>query len=122
MAIERSYEERLLGLLGLALRAGRLAVGARAVEALVGAGRRPLVILARDMGAAQRARLLRLAPVRGFLADAVGRRELASTLGRRELAVVAVADPDFVRGIEGLGGAEAPATGTGSPRPGRGRR
>jgi ribosomal protein L7Ae-like RNA K-turn-binding protein len=94
--------ERLLGLLGLACRAGRLALGARAVTAMVSEGRRPLVIVARDAGASQRERLLRLAPVRRLLADAVDRQQLARALGRRELAVVAVADPDFVRGIEGI--------------------
>ena len=102
MVAERDVTERLLGLLGLACRAGRLALGARAVESLVKAGRRPLVVVARDAGPTQRARLLRLAPVRGFLADHVGRQDLARTLGRRELAVVAVADPAFVRGIEKL--------------------
>lgn len=92
--------ERLLGLLGLACRAGRLALGAHAVTAMVNEGRRPLVILARDAGAAQAQRLRRLSPVRRLLADAVDRAELARALGRRELAVVAVADADFVRGIE----------------------
>lgn len=130
--------ERLLGLLGLACRAGRLALGARAVAALVARGRRPLVILARDAGAAQRDRLLRLSPVRRVVAGAVGREDLARALGRRELVVVAVADPSFVRGIErldlaGMAGAEGAAdkagsTGTDSssgvsgPRRGRGRR
>ena len=102
MASEPDPRQRLLGLLGLACRAGRLAVGATAVAAMVAEGRRPLVIVARDTGAAQKARLLRLSPVRRVLADVVGRDDLARALGRRELAVVAVADPSFVRGIEQL--------------------
>jgi ribosomal protein L7Ae-like RNA K-turn-binding protein len=110
--------ERLLGLLGLACRAGRLALGARAVTAMVSEGRRPLVILARDTGPAQRERLLRLSPVRRILDDAVDRRQLAQALGRSELAVVAVADPDFVRGIERLDQGDE----GGEPRRARGRR
>lgn len=103
------YAEQLLGLLGLARRAGRLAVGGSEVRALVARGRCPLVILARDAGADQRARLARLGPLRGVMADAVGRAELARALGRRELVVVAVDDPHFIAGIEALsaGGGDA---------------
>jgi ribosomal protein L7Ae-like RNA K-turn-binding protein len=89
--------------LGLALRAGKLALGASAVEERVIRGRRPLVILARGAGESQRRHLLRLAPVRGFVVDVVGREDLARRLGRRELSVAAVDDPDFVAGIERLG-------------------
>ena len=48
--------ERVLGLLGLARRAGRLAMGATAVEKLVRHGRPPVVIIARDAGENQRRR------------------------------------------------------------------
>ncbi len=95
--------DRLLGLLGLARRAGKLALGAGAVQDLVRKGRRPLVILARDIGPAQRQRLLRLQPVRGFLLDAVGRDDLGRALGRKELAVVALSDRGFVNGVLALG-------------------
>jgi ribosomal protein L7Ae-like RNA K-turn-binding protein len=93
---------RLLGLLGLARRAGRLALGASEVQALVARGRRPLVILARDAGGDLRSRLARSGPLRGVLADAVDKAELARAFGRRELAVVAVDDPHFIAGIEAL--------------------
>ena len=95
---------RLLGLLGLARRAGKLAVGTSAVERMVHEGRRPLLIIASDAGEGPRTRLLRLAPVRGVLADVVSRDDLAMALGRKELTVVAVGDPDFVHGIERLAG------------------
>ncbi len=99
--------EKLLGLLGLARRAGQLAVGATAVEVLVRGGRRPWLIVARDAGASTRARLARLAPVRGVVDDAVDGAELARALGRAALTVVAVGDPGFVRGIERLLGGAA---------------
>jgi ribosomal protein L7Ae-like RNA K-turn-binding protein len=101
------YGHRLLGLLGLALRAGRLAVGATAVERMVHEGRRPLLVIASDAGEGARGRLQRLTPVRTVLDGAVTRDELAEAFGRRELTVVAVSDPDFVKGIERLAGGPA---------------
>jgi hypothetical protein len=95
--------EKALGLLGLARRSGKLAVGASAVEQLVHRGRRPVVIVARDAGASQRRRLLALQPVRGFVDDAFDRATLAQKLGRGELVVVAVSEPGFVSGLIGLG-------------------
>lgn len=95
--------ERLLGLLGLARRAGALAVGASAVEAMVRGGKRPVVVLARDTSANQHRRWLTLRPVRGFVVDHLDRADLAQRLGRGDLTVVAVADQGFVRGLEQLG-------------------
>jgi len=95
--------ERLLGLLGLARRAGALAVGASAVEALVRTGKRPVVVLARDTSPNQHRRWLTLRPVRGFVVDHLDRAHLSQRLGRGDLTVVAVADMGFVRGLEQLG-------------------
>jgi ribosomal protein L30E len=94
---------RLLALLGLALRAGKLQMGWSAVEQAVHRGKRPLVILATDMGPSQRARALRLEPVLGFVTDAVTGADLAATLGREKLSIVSVSDPGFVGGIRKLG-------------------
>ena len=94
---------KLLGLLGLAQRAGKLALGGRAVTRLVRKRRMPLVIIARDVGPAQRRKWLTLEPVRGFLLDAVSCEELARALGRNRLAVLAIDDEGFVAGIEKLG-------------------
>ncbi len=98
-----SSPSKLLGLLGLAHRAGKLAIGATEVENLVHRNRRPVVIVARDAGVALRRRLLRLNPVRGFLPETVDRLDLAHLLGRSQVAVVAVSDQGFVRGILRLG-------------------
>lgn len=94
---------KLLALLGLARRAGKLAVGWSAVEQSVHRNEKPLVILAVDMGAGQRARALRWEPVRGFVADVVTCDDLAAHLGRDKLSVVSVCDPGFVDGIRKLG-------------------
>ena len=53
--MDRGRREKLLSLLGLAQRGGKLAVGARAVEKLVKQGQKPVVVLATDAGASQRA-------------------------------------------------------------------
>ena len=95
--------ERVLGLLGLARRAGRLAMGATAVEQLVQRGQRPVIVIARDAGASQRRRVLGLDPVRGVVDGVLDRQQLAARLGREDLVTVAVADMGFVRGLQALG-------------------
>lgn len=94
---------RLLALLGLALRAGKLQVGWSAVEQAVHRGKQPLVVLATDMGASQRTRAMRLEPVRGFVTGVVTGADLAASLGRNKLSIVSVTDPGFVGGIRKLG-------------------
>jgi ribosomal protein L7Ae-like RNA K-turn-binding protein len=103
METDAETREKALGLLGLARRSGKLAVGASAVEQMIQRGKRPVVILAQDAGASQRRRLLALRPVRGFVADVFDRATLAQRLGRGELVVVAVSEPGFVSGLIGLG-------------------
>jgi len=89
----------LCGLLGLARRAGKLALGASAVERMVHGGDKPLVILASDAGASLRGSTERWDPVEGVVADVLTSDEMAEAMGREKLAVMAVADPGFVRGI-----------------------
>ena len=100
--MDRERVDRLLNLLGLARRAGRLAVGFSAVERLVKRGERPLIVVARDIGAAQREKVRRWQPVAGCVEDIVTSAELADRLGRQKLAVVGVSDPGFVKGIAEL--------------------
>ena len=92
-------KKTLLGLLGLARRAGKVAVGFDAVAKLIAKGRKPLVIVASDVSPGQREKIMRLEPVREFWTDRVGRDELAPALGRKELVVAALDDPDFLRGL-----------------------
>lgn len=98
-----AVDERLLALLGLARRAGKLAVGISAVEHLVHSGARPVVVIAAGIGPAQRRKILALRPVRGVIDGRIDRAMLAQRLGRDELVVVAVADPGFVAGLQELG-------------------
>lgn len=108
---DRERQERqqaLLQLLGLARRAGKLAVGRSAVGEMVRRGRRPLIVLARDAGGALVQWAERLEPVAGVVADAVDRQQLAQAMGRAEVAVVAVDDRGFLRGLAKLGGDREP--------------
>jgi len=95
-------EQKLLGLLGLARRAGKLAVGFTAVEKSVRRGERPLIIMATDIGASQKAKIGRWEPLRGTLTDVLSAEVLAKAMGREKLSVVGVSDAGFVKGIQKL--------------------
>jgi hypothetical protein len=78
-----------LGLLGIARRAGELAVGFEQVRELAAEGRVGLLVVAADAAPASRARLRALAPA----ADAIAlfsRDELARALGRENVVQLAV--------------------------------
>ncbi|RKZ18130.1 hypothetical protein DRQ50_04350 [bacterium] len=91
--------DRLCGLLGLARRAGKLAVGASAVERMVHQDFRPLVVVASDAGTSLRGTVERWEDLRAVLDDVLTSEDLARVFGREKLAIVAVSDPGFVRGI-----------------------
>jgi len=98
----RENAQKVIGLLGLALRAGKLALGFSAVEKLVRRGEKPLVIVATDVGAASRGKIENWSPVRGLLDDVLTGDEMAQAFGRNKLSVVGLKDPGFVKGIEKL--------------------
>ena len=93
-------KEKILGLLGLARRAGKLAMGFNAVERLVKRGARPLVIVATDIGPSQRNKVFAWEPVRGLMSDVLTGEEMARTLGREKLVVLGLSDPGFIKGIQ----------------------
>ena len=93
----------MLGLLGLARRAGKLGMGFSAVEKMVAKGENPVVIAASDMGESLRGKVSRWQPVRGVVTDVLTGEDMARAFGRDKLAVVAVSDSGFVKGIRKLG-------------------
>ena len=113
---QRDLVERVLTLLGLARRAGRLAIGGTAVEKLVRNGARPVVVLARDAGGSQRQRCARWQPLRGVISGLVTRADLSRQFGRDDLVVVAVADPGIVHGLLQLGVVDDPQEQAGTLR------
>jgi ribosomal protein L7Ae-like RNA K-turn-binding protein len=105
MTVERDDEvrsvlvSRIFGLLGLAQRAGKLAVGTTAVRSMTARPRPTVMILARDTSEGQKEKLARLVNEKRLIDDLVDRDELARAFGRNELTVVAVQDSGFVKGI-----------------------
>ena len=91
---------KLLGLLGLARRAGKLTMGFNGVDQLVRRGQNPFVIVAKDAGPSQKNKFLGWQPVRGFLGDLLTAEEMARTLGREKLVVVGLCDRGFIKGIQ----------------------
>lgn len=95
--------DKLIGLLGLARRAGRLGMGVSAVEKMVAKGENPMVIAATDVGESLKGKISRWEPVRGVVDNVLTGEDMARAFGREKLAVVAVSDSGFVKGIRKLG-------------------
>lgn len=82
---ERALAERAQGLLGLARRAGRLAVGAHAARGALASGEAAVLVQARDAAADGRAKLERLRAAAApdcAAAEVLSRAEIAAALGR----------------------------------------
>jgi ribosomal protein L7Ae-like RNA K-turn-binding protein len=99
----RDQADKLLGLLGLARKAGKLGLGFSAVDNMVARGENPLVVTAVDIGDSLKVKVSRWQPVRGIVADVLTGEDMARALGRDRIAVVGVSDSGFVKGIRKLG-------------------
>ncbi len=97
--MDRSKADKLLGLLGLANRAGRLGIGFTQVDKMVRRGENPLVIMSDGIGASQKNRMERWEPTRGTVKGILTGEEMAQAMGREKLAVLGVSDSGFVKGI-----------------------
>ncbi len=100
--MEQVDGQKLLALLGLARRAGKLALGYSAVEKIVRRGEKPLVIVVSDIGPSQLSKVSRWEPIRGTLSGVLTGAELAQAMGRDKLSVVGVSDAGFIKGIQKL--------------------
>ena len=88
--------------MGLARRAGKLAVGFNAVEQLVRKSGNTLVVAASDMGGAQKSKVQRFDNLGGLIDDALTSEQMADAFGRNKLAIIGLSDPGFVKGIKKL--------------------
>lgn len=96
----RPGEAGALSALGLARRAGRAAVGTRAVREAAAAGRLELLVLARDAGGNARGRLGRSLTEAGAPVLECGTRAaLGAALGRGPTVAVGVTDPGLASRI-----------------------
>jgi ribosomal protein L7Ae-like RNA K-turn-binding protein len=115
---EADPERRALEALGLALRAGRAAVGTRQVAEAARSGELELVVWAGDASPNARRRisgpLKEAEPVQVTLGD---RASLGDALGRAPVVVVGVSDRGLAAKIAGLAGRGAPPRGTAPPEP-----
>ena len=98
---------KLIRLLGLGLRAGRVVVGVTGVRAQLQRDGLSCVVLAADASARTREKVERLARARGVSVLAgPAALDLGSGLGRRPVQAVGVADAGLARGLLRLGRSE----------------
>jgi len=98
---------KLVRLLGLGLRAGRLVVGVTGVRAQLQRDGLSCVVLAADASARTREKVERLARARGVSVLAgPAALDLGAGLGRRPVQAVGVADAGLARGLLRLGRSE----------------
>ncbi len=98
---------KLIRLLGLGLRAGRLVVGVTGVRAQLQRDGLSCVVLAADASARTREKVERLARARGVSVLAgPAALDLGAGLGRRPVQAVGVADAGLARGLLRLGRSE----------------
>ncbi len=98
---------KLIRLLGLGLRAGRVVVGVTGVRAQLQRDGLRCVVLAADASARTREKVERLARARGVSVLAgPAALDLGAGLGRRPVQAVGVADAGLARGLLRLGRSE----------------
>ena len=99
--------DRVLGLLGLARRAGKLALGRQAVLQAVIHDRASLIVLAGDASIRTSSEFARRSNTAGVPVITMADMELlGKSVGSSPLAVCAVCDKDFARGIASLVGVD----------------
>jgi predicted RNA-binding protein YlxR (DUF448 family)/ribosomal protein L30E len=98
-ALQSAADQRVWSLIGLARRAGKLALGAKAVEHACKSEAAELLVVATDARAAGEGAWLESA-VRSGRAAAYGTKvELGAALGRKDVGVVAVLDAGLSRSL-----------------------
>lgn len=96
--------ERVLGLLGLGLRGGRVVIGVEAVRAGLQRGDLACIVMAADASPRAVAKIDKLATARGMPRVVVAESAaLGARLGRPPVMVVGVRDPKLAAGIVAAG-------------------
>lgn len=89
----------IIGLLGLAQRAGKVIIGTTAVESELRRSREILLIFAEDFSTATKAKLLATATRQPQVLQVGTMAEWGKYFGRQQVGVIAVIDKNFVAGI-----------------------
>ena len=92
--------DRVAGLLGLGLKAGRVVIGVAGVRAGLQRGSLACVVLAADAGPRTHEKVTRLAQAKGVpLITGPEAAQLGARLGRPPVQAVGVEDPALARGL-----------------------
>jgi ribosomal protein L7Ae-like RNA K-turn-binding protein len=95
--------DRLVGLLGLGLRAGQVVIGVTGVRARLQQGRLAVVVLAADASPRTRDKVERLAQARGVpVLAGPSAAQLGAQLGRPPVQTVGTGDRALARGLQRL--------------------
>lgn len=100
--------DRLLGMVGLAVRAGKAAFGVFMTEKAIDEGRARLVIASEDIGASNRRRIEnRCADLDVKLIFYSDKASLSHAAGKKDMPVIAICDDGFAQAIVKIyGGAQ----------------
>lgn len=101
MATEREDRDVVLALLGIARRAGAIAIGAQAISSAAKSGKLRLVVLAEDASVNAAKRLGRAADETTVVAGP-SRDEIGRALGRPPIAAVGVTDAGLATRLAGV--------------------
>lgn len=97
---------RVLGLIGLGLRAGHVVVGVDAVRSSLQAGKCECVVVARDATPRANDKVIRLAKAKGVpLVEGPDAVLLGERLGRPPVMVVGIRDRALAAGVQGAAAA-----------------
>ncbi len=100
-----AYEQKILGLIGLAAKAGQLVKGTDAVLEGLANGKVHLVIVAVDAGKVVSADVTASCTangVPGYRCKVLDKEKLGALMGRAALAVIGITSINFARGIENI--------------------
>jgi ribosomal protein L7Ae-like RNA K-turn-binding protein len=89
----------IIGLLGLAQRAGKVIIGTTAVSHEIRRSRETLLIFATDFSPSTKARLLAQAAIRPHIMEFGTMQEWGAFFGRQRVGVIAVTDKHFMAGL-----------------------
>lgn len=92
--------DNFFGTVGLAMRAGKVMVGARMVEKAVTGGKARAVVAAEDMGAGNRRKIEVICAREGVPIIYRGTAEqLSRSIGKKNVPVICVCDENFAKAI-----------------------
>ena len=111
--MDTETERRMLGLIGLGIRARNAVVGVEQVRVAARRGRLALAVVAADASPNSRAKVLPLLNARGIrVVEGPGTVALGSVAGKEATAAIGITDPSLARGLRALA-EQGPAKGGG---------